>query len=227
VTLSGLISLAAATGVGLAVAGCSTGVTHAPGSNGPSVSSLITSMKSGFATASSVHVTGNFIVSGRHAAISLGMLRSGDETGTITSGSTVVNLLEVNGKAYDLVTRAFFKAIHKASHLPSSFCSVMCGKYVAVPSATFKSLSLSRISSSIEGDVPVPSSVPRLTATTYQGQRAYKLSGDGLSVYVAEHGTHYLLGIVDPAKFGTLSFSDWNAVPPVSPPPAGKIYSAG
>jgi hypothetical protein len=183
-------------------------------------------MKSSFATASSVHVTGHLIAQGHKVTMSVGMLRSGNMSGTVTYKSTAVDLVVVNGKAYELVTRAYFKLIQRSGHVPSSVCALMCGKYIAGPTSAFKSFSLPGMISSIEKKIPVPSSVPHLSVTTYQGQAADKLSGDGV-MYVAERGPHYLLGMADPAKFGALTFSDWNAVPAVSAPPASKIYSAG
>jgi len=79
----------------------------------------------------------------------------------------------------------------------------------------------------VGGKLPVPTSELRVSVTTYAGQPVYELSGHGLRLYIAENGTHYLLGIIDPAKFGTVTFSDWNSVPPISPPPASEVINLG
>jgi hypothetical protein len=209
----------------LLLGACSSGVTHAPGANGPSVSSLISSMKDGFAHASSVRVSGTLTEQGKTVTLDLGMLASGDMSGKLTVDATQLTLLVTSGKAYELVTKAFFKTIQQSSHVPDSLCAKMCGKYLAVPGSAFASFDFPSIRREIEKKLPVPSSAPHVTSTTYNGVAAYKLSGQGVALYVAAHGTHYLLAVAEPSKFGTLNFSDWNAVAPVSPPPASQIYT--
>lgn len=215
---------------GLAVAGCSSGSTSSPGgttASVPSAASLIRSMKSGFATAKSVRMSGTLHEQGKTVTLNLGMLRNGDMSGTLNVGSTHLTLIVTGGKAYELVTRDFFKTIQRRSHIPNSICNLMCGKYLAVPVGSLTSFDLPGMTDQIEKKIPVPSSVVTVRATTYRGQPAYQLSGKGTRLYLARNGVHYLLGMVAPESFGVLNFSDWNAVPPVTPPPASKVYGVG
>lgn len=215
-------------GIVIALAGCgSGGVTNAPGPKHPSVSSLIRSMKAGFRNAKSFRVSGNLSYSGKPVTINVGMFRSGDMSGEITVGPLQVTVLSVGGTTYEYISKKFFNSLRASQNLPASECALMCGKYLKVPSSSFSSFSLTAIAHEVDSKIPVPTAVPHIRATRYEGEAAYEMSGQGLKLYVAKNGTHYLLGLVDPAKFGTLNFSQWNAVPPVSAPPASKIFSIG
>ncbi len=208
----------------LAIGGCSSGVSTAPG--GVTVAQLITSMKSGFSTANSVRMSGSGLFSGQHVTLNISMFRSGDESGSIHVGTLPVTLVSVGGTDYVLVTKAFFNYLHTTQGVSSSACAKMCGKYVKLPTNSFSSkFNFNLLTSQVKQKVPVPSTVPNLTVTTYQGQPAYELSdSQGRKVFVAKNGTHYLLGLVEPGKF-TLNFSDWNAVPTISAPPASQVVN--
>jgi hypothetical protein len=219
--------VAAAAGGTLALAGCTSGVTHAPGANAPSVASLITSMKSSFAGASSVRVTGSLADRGSTVALSLGLFRSGNMDGTIKLDGADVKMLIIGSTAYEYMSREFFAVIAAEDKLPASACAAICGKYLSTPASSFAQFGFRSLSAEVVQKMPVPQSVPHITVVTYEGQPAYKLSGQGSSVYIAKNGAHYLLGLVDPAKFGTLNFSQWNSVPPPVKPPASQITSTG
>ena len=222
-----LTVLAVLAAAGMVLAGCgSAGVTNAPGPGHPSVASLIRSMKAGFASARSVRVSGDLPIHGHSVAADILMFRSGDMSGTMRAGSTTIKLLRVNGTTYEYVTNEFFNAIRASQHIPASACALMCGKYLKVPTRVFSFLSLPRLAASTQREVPVPSAVPHIRSVTYRGRAAYEIIDNGLQIYLAASGTHYLLGLID-HKLGTLNFSDWNTVPPVSPPPTSKIFAAG
>lgn len=225
ISRSSLIVTAAGLVLGLTVAACSSGATQAPGPNGPTVSSLIKSMKAGFAAASSVRISGTGAFNGQSITLDVGMFRSGDMTGSVKENSLDVTVLRAGGQAYVYVSKAFFNYIRTAQNAPASACKLMCGKYIPVPSgSSFGKFTLSSLVKQFETGVPVVSSVPSIRDTTYQGQPAYELSNNkGQEVFLARNGTHYLLGMVDPGKF-QLTFSEWNAVPPVTAPPPGKIF---
>jgi hypothetical protein len=214
---AGLLTVAAA------AAGCSSGVSSTP--NGTSVATLITSLKSAFASAQSVRIVGTGTFSGHAVTLNLGMHRSGDISGTITAGPLSEMVLSSSGSTYIYVSRAFFSYIQQTQHVPASACAAMCDKWLKVPSGSISSFSLSALSNEFIKKVPTASSVPHLTTTTYEGQAAYKLSNDkGEEIFITQSSPHYLLGIVKPGTF-TMNFSEWNAVPPVSPPPANKVFT--
>jgi hypothetical protein len=134
-------------------------------------------------------------------------------------------VIVVDGKAYAYVSKAYFKYLHTTQHVAASMCWDMCGKYLQLSAKAFRALSLPVLSSLIVSQIPVPTSVPGLKTVTYQGQSAYLLTdGTGTALYVAKNGTHYLLGMVAPGNV-RLTFSQWNAVPPATAPPASKIFT--
>lgn len=215
-------------GLALTLAGCgSSGTAHGTGAGQPSAASLIAAMKSAFRSAKSVRMSGSLTVQGQSAKLDLGLLRSGDASGTITLGTTALRVLLVDGSAYAYVSKAYFTYLGQSQHVPALACALICGKYIRVPAGAFSKFDLPTMIGQLGGKLPVPTSELHVSVTTYAGQPAYELSGHGLRLYLAEHGTHYLLGIVDPAKFGTLNLSEWNSVPPISPPPASDIVHLG
>lgn len=172
-------------------------------------------------------MSGSLTTGSQHVALDLGMLRNGDESGTLSVGATHLTLVIVGGQAYEYVSKDFFKTIQQASHVPASACATICGKYISVSASPFSSFNLPGMTHQIESKMPVVTSVSHISSTTYEGQPAYELSGEGVRLYLAKNGTHYLLGMVAPTKFGTLNFSQWNAVSPISAPPASKIVNIG
>jgi hypothetical protein len=62
-----------------------------------------------------------------------------------------------------------------------------------------------------------------VTATTFAGQPAYQVAHSGESAYFAKNGHHYLIGFRSPKQNAAMTFSQWNSVPPISPPPPSKI----
>jgi hypothetical protein len=66
---------------------------------------------------------------------------------------------------------------------------------------------------------------PTVRLSAINGQPAYRLTDpEGDYLYVAKNGTHYPLEITRPGS-GTLSFSEWNSVPPISAPSARQVIS--
>lgn len=154
----------------------------------------------------------------------------GDLSGTIKAGPLDEKVVVVGGNSYVYVSKAIFNYLQKTQHVPSTACALMCGKYVKVPGSSFTSkFSLPVLAAAVEKKVPVPAAVGQVKVTSYNGQPAYELSDGKNHVFIAEHGTHYLLGIKgsENAKHGTISFSEWNSVPPVSAPPPAQVFSAG
>ena len=222
--------VAAAVLAGLTAGGCSAGVTHAPGANQPSVSVLVRDAKAAFTTAASVRVVGTVVENGQAVTMDVGMFRSGDLSGTIKAGPLDEKVVVAGGSSYVYVSKAFFSYLRKSEHVPGSACALMCGKYIKVPGSSFTSkFSLSVLARSFQKQVPVPAAVGQVKVTSYHGQPAYELSDGKTHVFIAEHGTHYLLGVraSDNGKHGTVSFSEWNSVPPVAAPPPGEVFNAG
>src|ERR1035441_10021106 len=63
---------------------------------------------------------------------------------------------------------------------------------------------------------------------TIGGEQALVLAGsDGSTLDVAAHGNAYPLRAIAPksAKAGEITFSQWNAVPVITAPPAGQVVN--
>jgi hypothetical protein len=223
VTAAAISSL---TGLTLALAACGSGTST--GSGQPSATALVKDAKAAFSSAKSVRVAGTVTTGGQTVTLNVGMFRSGDMSGSIKAGPISGNVIVAGGSTYFYVSKDFFSYLRTTQHLPASVCSLMCGKYVKVPPGSITSkFSLNVLSGSLQKQVPLPPSSVPVKVTTYHGQAAYELSYHGDHVFIARNGTHYLLGVSNPAKAGTVSFSDWNKVPPVTAPPASKVFSTG
>lgn len=224
VSRSSPIVIAAALLAASAVAGCSSGVSKAP--NGTTVASIISSMKAAFRTAKSVRMSGTATVQGHVVTMDLSMLRSGEASGTIKVGPLEEQIVVTGGNAYIYVSKSFFKFIQKTRHAPASECALICGKWVKSPAGNFSGFNLTSLGNQFEKNVPNASSVPSLKTTTFDGQAVYEVTDSaGAKGYIAQTSPHYLLGVTVQTSQGhsTITFSEWNAVPPISPPPANKV----
>jgi hypothetical protein len=193
---------------------------------GITVSALISDMKAGFATADSMRMSGSGTFSGQHVTMNVGLFRSGDESGMITVGALPVTLVSVGGVDYVYVSKAFFNYLHTQKGVASSACATMCGKYIKLTTRPFSSkFNFGLLTRQVKNKIPVPTSVPHVRVTRYGGQPAYELyDSQGMKVFIAKNGVHYLLGMVRPGQF-TLNFSQWDAVPPITAPPAGQVIT--
>src|SRR5262249_40606917 len=136
-------------------------------------------------------------------------------------------IIVVGGKGYVLLDKRLFSAIAKAHHIPSAACSVICGKYIEAPAKQLGDFTLKGLSNSILKSGT--KAAPGVTTTTINGQPAYGVSdGPGSYLYIAKNGTHSPLEITKSGTgndTGTLVFSEWNSVPPVTAPPASQVIS--
>jgi hypothetical protein len=180
-------------------------------------------MRADFRHASSLRLSGRMREHGQRLAVDLKMMRSGDLAGQITLGGAGFHLVHAGGQTYALVTRSFFRYLRSTENVPASACAQVCGKYVKVPVSLTSGLSLDRLAQMIGKDVSLPAQAPPMSVTTFEGQPAYEFSHAGQAAFFAKNGHHYLIGFRDKKQDMAISFSDWNNIPPISPPPASKI----
>jgi len=197
-----------------------------PTANPDTAAKIVPAMQAAVASASSVHIAGTVLDGSQHATIDMSFV-GGDVSGTLSEGSQSYTLLVVSGKAYFKVDQAFLQSANP----PASDCSSMCGKYVAVPGAQLSQLTGSLSMSSITQQFvkSLPSSVSHDTAdlfvpATLNGQPVLQFTQSPYTIDVAATGAPYLLYAAD-ASQGTLTFSQWNSVPPLTPPPAGDVIT--
>lgn len=222
--------------IGLAACGGSSASSGQPGSSGgassapagtPSAQTLVSDALTALKSAQSVRISGAVVQGGKNLRLDVGFIKSGSLSGTMSgpfAGTPATfKLIVVGGKAYVLLDKAFFDSLAKAHGLPASACAVICGKYIEAPASVFGHFTLKGLTNSmLKGQHKV---VPGVTVTSINGQPAYRLSdGHGTSIYIAENGTHYPLEITK-ASTGTLTFTEWNSVPPITAPSASQIIS--
>jgi hypothetical protein len=180
-------------------------------------------MRSDFLHAKSLRIAGHMRADGRHLALDLRMLRSGDFEGTVLLSGAHFQVLRSGASTYAFVTKSFFRYLHVTKGVPAGACSVICGKYVKIPPDAIANVSLSDLTGQITKNVSAPKVHVPVTTTTFAGQPAYQVSHAGESAYFARNGHHYLIGFRSAKQNASMAFSQWNSVPPISPPPPSKV----
>jgi hypothetical protein len=183
----------------------------------------IAGMKTAIRTATSVHLTGSLSeTGGKTVGLNVGLTRSGLFSGTVAEGGTTLTIINAGGKVYIKATRAFLAQLN----VPAAVCSLMCGKYVAMSSAQGDELAgqlnMTRLLGSISGRLPAFTSAG---TKTINGQLAQVLRGaDGSTLAVAATGRPFPVEAISPHDSrGSISFSQWNSVPPPATPPASQV----
>ena len=220
-----VVGSAAALAFGTALVGCAAGGTGAATAK-PTVASLVRTMRSDFAHAKSLRIAGHLRQDGRQVALDLRMLRSGDFEGTVLMNGARIQVLRSGVSTYAFVSKSFFRYLHATKGVPTGACSVICGKYVKIPPGTIAHTSLSNLTGPITKNITVPKGNVPMTVTTFAGQPAYQVSHGGESAYFAKNGHHYLIGFRSPKQNAAVTFTQWNRVPPISPPPASKVVTS-
>lgn len=229
----------AAVGATLALVGCGTTSGNGTGDSGsgsrapspaaaaqPAASTLTADMQRAVRSASSVHISGQLIERGETIGLNIGVLRSGQLSGTITQKGIPLKLIVTGGKAYVKATAAFLAELH----VPASVCAVICGKFAELPAARTKQLTHSLSLASLTR--PLTVRTPRFTSggvATVNGQKADVLrTARGGIVDVAATGSHYPLAAASAGgRHGALTFSQWNSVPAPAAPPKSELVNVG
>lgn len=132
------------------------------------------------------------------------------------------------GEAYLQISAGYLKY----AGLPAASCSTLCGKYLQVPTsqvATFTAqFSMSPLMSAmVKSMAPVTGDTTDLfKPATFEGRPVLQFKQGTQTLDVARTGTPYPVFVSSSAQGqGSLTFSEWNAVPPVTPPPPSQIVT--
>jgi hypothetical protein len=222
-------------GGAIVLAGCAPGPGGTPGAGSApagaadtrSAATIVTQLKAAMSHATSVHLTGQLRSHGSEVDLNVSMIRSGALAGLIESGATKLDIVADGRTVYIKVTSAFLKL----AQAPAAACSRACGKYVTEPATQAAAItgdfSMSSLLAGVASELP---SYRRAGTAMIGGRPALDLRGsDGSTLYVAATGTPFPLRAIAPASSdaGELNFSQWNAVPPVTAPPAADVISLG
>lgn len=215
---------------GLLAAGCGGAPSlGSPGST-PSAESLaqvLPAMQAAVDSAQSVRVSGTAVQGSQSATINMSLAAPGSAAGSVTYQGASLTVLIVGGNTYIQITGGFLQF----AKISPPDCGTVCGKYIEVPaSETSQFASLFSIQDLFKQAFnSIPSSARHNTSdifepTTYDGQPALEVSIGGNTLVVAKGAKPYLLAASNSAG-DNLVFSEWNAVPPITAPPAGDVVS--
>ena len=199
-------------------------------SSGPSAAEIYKQMKASVAAAKSVHITGAFTESGRKLTIDA----AGDRAGTnakviVNDGTGTLEILTAGGSSYFKADAPYW-----TKNAGADIAKMAAGKYVKVPAGSAAALGELKMGTLLDTILSADmSSAGKLTTnvdqTVVRGVPAYvitdKIGSNGSKIYASADGHAYLLRLVSPANQGSLDFTQWNAVAPVSPPSADQIVT--
>jgi len=215
---------------GLLAAGCGS----APSSGSPSASSsaesvahVLPAMEAAADSAQSVHLTGTVPVGSQTDAINMSLAVPNSVSGSITQRGDTLTLVVADGSYYVEISTGLLKY----ANISPPDCGNLCGKYVEIPASEASQiagdLSIQKLFDDAFGAIPPSarkSTVDVFEPTTYHGQPALQATIAGDTMIVARGATPYVLRVYD-NNGDSLVFSEWNSVPPITPPPASDVVS--
>lgn len=206
---------------GLLVTACASSSPLSAGTE--TAAQIVPAIKAAVMAASSVHVAGT-VTDGSNKVIIDVSIDGRNASGLFHADGITTVILAVDGKVYLQVNPDYLKL----GRLPAADCTIMCGKYVRVPASAFTqftvSASMSHWTSAIVNAMPSAAgdTTDLFKPATFQGQPVLQLKQATQTVDVTRTGTPYPLLISSPT-YGSVTFSEWNSVPPVTPPPPSQI----
>lgn len=196
----------------------------------PSAGEVYAQVQKSAAAAKSVHVKGSFTADGKKMQIDLAGDRVGKSSRAIVNdGTGEVEILTVNGNYYIKADAAFW-----TKNGSSVIAELAADKYVKVPAGSASALGNLTVGALLPQILdPDMSKAEKLTTnvekTQVGGVPAYlitdRIGSDGSKMYVSADGTARLLRLEGPKDEGSLDFTEWDAVAPMTEPPASQIVT--
>ena len=227
------LALAAAIALGLSACASTTPtnkakpISSSSATTAPDAAAVYQLMRTSAAAAKSVHIKGAFIEKGQKLQIDVAGDRAGTNTRVIVDdGNGAVEILTVNGRFYLKADAAYWTKNGSAA------AKVAAGKYVTVPAGSAAGMDVFKVGTLLDQILAKDmSNVQKLNTqveeTEVDGVSAYlmtdKIGGDGSRIYVSADGQARLIRIESPKGEGLLNFTEWDAVAPVSAPPADQL----
>jgi hypothetical protein len=213
---------------GLLVAGCG-GSPPGPSAGSKTAAQMMPAIKAAMTGASSVHIAGTLTEGSQKIGIDAS-LNGADISGTISEGSNTIALVMVAGNVYLQINSSYLKT----AGLPATDCSTLCGKYVQAPAsdvAQFTAFDMSHLMRGMADGLPSAAgdTTDLFEPATFEGHPVLQLIQAQDTVDVARTGTPYPLFVSNSAHGsadGSLTFSDWNSVSPVTAPAASQVIQA-
>jgi hypothetical protein len=190
----------------------------------PSAKAVYEQMRANVAAAKSVRIKGALTDAGKNLKIDVAGDRDGRNTRALVSdGAGQAELRTVGRTVYIKADVAYW-----TRHASAAAARIAADKFVRIPGGTgVGDLKVGTLLDGAFTDLPLAGAFQKVEATRLNGAPAYLLAdrvGSEGRIYVSADGEARLLRIVSTkANVGALDFSQWNAVPPQSPPPADQV----
>lgn len=195
----------------------------------PSAAAVYQQLRKSTAAAKSVHIKGGFTDKGRKLQIDMSGDRKGKNTrAKINDGSGAVEIIATGGTVYVKADAAFW-----TKNASAAMAKVAAGKYVKVPAAAASDMNSLKVGTLLDkifaGDMSAVDKLnTKVETTDVNGVPAYvmttRIGGDGTKIYASADGQAHLLRFDGPkGQPGTMDFTEWDAVAPVSAPPADQV----
>jgi hypothetical protein len=170
-----------------------------------------------------VHVNGHLSNSGIPVTIKLDVSRNGGLSGTVSENGAPLQVVSTDGKVYFKATQAFLNQV-KA---PSGVCSLVCGKWILLPSQEARQLTSGLSMNSLTTEAKQAPSLTKAGTVTVQGQSAYVLKdAKGNMLYVGSSPAHYpLQASTSGSPRQVITYSKWNSAPRPTAPPSGQVVN--
>jgi hypothetical protein len=202
--------LLAVLAVALALAGCGSS-SSGNGIESQSPEQILEATKAAASKASSVHIRGSIVTSGKPIALDMELLAGKGGKGTIAQEGFTIQLVQVNGAVYINGSAAFYKHVSG-----SAAAALLQGKWLKAPANSGELASLAELtdlSKLIDTALADHGTLSKGGTTTVQGQKAVELkdTSKGGTLYVAATGQPYPLQITKSgAEKGLVTLSRWN-----------------
>jgi len=194
----------------------------------PTATTLYQQMRKNAAAAKSVHIKGAFTDAGQKLQIDIAGDRGGKNTrGIVNDGTGEVEILIAGGKTYVKADAAFW-----TKNASAEVATLAAGKYLVVPTGSAAGTAGFEVGTLLDQifaqDMTTLQSLnTKVAKTEVNGIPAYlmtdRIGSDGSKIYVSADGRARLLRLESPKAQGSLDFTQWDAVPPVSAPPADQL----
>jgi hypothetical protein len=197
----------------------------------PDLAALFRQTAAAVRTATSVHLNGTFVADGQPLGLNLDVTRSGGLSGQVTENGASLTVLSTHGHSYLKLSAAFLKF----AHLPTSICSLFCGKFLLTTPAQSRSLlngldmaAFEKQGALVKLGTPIRS-VRFLGTVAADGKLAWLFQDEQEeSTFIAAQGKPYVIRVVaGPPSKDVLNLTQWNAVRIPGPPPASQVVNLG
>jgi len=194
----------------------------------PASSEVYQQMRNSAAAAKSVHIKGAFIENGKRLQIDVAGDRAGTNTRVIVNdGTGAVEILTVKGRFYLKADTAYWTKNGSAA-----IAKVAAGKYVTVPAAAEAGMDNLKVGTLLDKILARDmSTADKLNTKVEEGEidgvsvyrMTDKVGSNGSKIYVSADGRARLMRIEGPKSQGSLNFTEWDSVVPVSAPPVDQV----